>query len=290
MNSRTKLTGLVSTLVLAGAAAAMGCATAPPPKELLEARAAYQSTVTSPGAVRVDADVAVAKKALDRAEASYVDDPGGEATRTLAYVAHRKIIAARAKGNATLAIEDNKVAQAELRDLRAAQELAMKMELEKAKSQLASERAALSSEKQARVAAEEKTKDALDKIAGMKSAMTERGLVLTLSGGLLFATGKATLLPAAQARLSEAAAALKADTRSISIVGHTDSVGNDDKNQELSLKRAEAVRTYLVTRGVPADRLKAEGAGETTPIADNGTPEGRAINRRVEIILENEKK
>lgn len=287
MSSTTKLFGLVSILVLAGSSVALGCASTPPPRELLDARAAYQTTITSPGAARAEADVAAAKKALDRAETSFVDDPGSEATRTYAYVASRKAVAARAKGSAAIAVDDNKVAQAELKDLRAQQEMAMRIELEKAKGQVASERAALSSEKQARVAAEEKTKEALDKIAGMKSSMSDRGLILTLSGSVLFATGKSALLPAAQARLNEAAKALQADGRSITIVGHTDSVGSDEMNQALSLKRAEAVRLYLTTHGVAADKVKAEGAGETQPIADNSTPDGRASNRRVEIILEN---
>src|SRR6185369_14983622 len=114
-------------------------------------------------------------------------------------------------------------------------------------------------------------------------------LVLTLSGSVLFASGKSVLLPMALTRLSEAAKALKEDGRSITIIGHTDSQGSDESNQKLSVARAEAVRKYFVTQGLPGDRVKAEGAGESQPIADNATPEGRANNRRVEIVLENNK-
>ena len=84
-----------------------------------------------------------------------------------------------------------------------------------------------------------------------------------------------------------AARALKEDGRSITIIGHTDSAGSDAANQKLSEARAEAVRTYLVSQGIPADHVKSEGAGESQPVADNKTPEGRANNRRVEIILQN---
>lgn len=289
MKPSPRTLGFVSSLTLAGAIGALGCAAHPPPRELIAARAAYQSTASGPASTRAAADVVDAKKALDRAEASYADDPGGEGAAAWAYVATRKVASARAKANYLDAVEDGRRAQAELRDLRTQQEMAMRVELEKARGQLAKERVALSSEKQARAAAEEKTREALDKIAGMKSATTDRGLVLTLSGGLLFGSGKAVLLPAAQARLAEAAKALQGDSRSIIVVGHTDSVGSDEANQALSMKRAEAVRSYLVTHGVASEQVKAEGAGESMPISENSTPEGRATNRRVEIILENAK-
>ena len=66
-------------------------------------------------------------------------------------------------------------------------------------------------------------------------------------------------------------------------VGHTDSVGSDAYNQKLSVKRAESVKAYLVTKGMEKNRVYTEGKGEKQPVADNKTPEGRAKNRRVEI-------
>jgi len=71
----------------------------------------------------------------------------------------------------------------------------------------------------------------------------------------------------------------------ITVVGHTDSVGSEQYNLELSLRRANAVADYLIVHGVERSRLGTEGRGELQPIADNGTPEGRAQNRRVEIFV-----
>jgi outer membrane protein OmpA-like peptidoglycan-associated protein len=71
----------------------------------------------------------------------------------------------------------------------------------------------------------------------------------------------------------------------IEVAGHTDSVGNDAYNQLLSERRANTVRDFLISRGVPADRLTVKGYGETDPIADNSTEEGRAKNRRVGLRI-----
>jgi len=114
-----------------------------------------------------------------------------------------------------------------------------------------------------------------------------RGTVITLSGSVLFASGQATLLPIAQERLDQVARMLLDNPgRSIRIEGHTDSRGSAARNQELSRLRAESVRQYLISRSVPADLVRAEGIGSARPVADNRTAEGRANNRRVEIIVE----
>ena len=71
----------------------------------------------------------------------------------------------------------------------------------------------------------------------------------------------------------------------ITVVGYADSVGNENYNQELSVRRAEAVKKLLVKKGVAANRINTEGKGESNPAADNGTPEGRALNRRAELVV-----
>jgi outer membrane protein OmpA-like peptidoglycan-associated protein len=111
-------------------------------------------------------------------------------------------------------------------------------------------------------------------------------MVITLSGSVLFASNKDALLPAAQERLGQVADALKTqDDHKIVVEGHTDSQGSAPSNQGLSERRAQSVVSFLVSRGVPADQIRAEGLGQTRPVADNTTTDGRANNRRVEIIV-----
>lgn len=74
--------------------------------------------------------------------------------------------------------------------------------------------------------------------------------------------------------------------RRITIAGHTDSIGSDEYNKQLSLARAQSVRDYLRRRGIDASRMKTEGYGKTRPMAPNESDEGRALNRRVEIEWE----
>lgn len=74
--------------------------------------------------------------------------------------------------------------------------------------------------------------------------------------------------------------------KKIVVEGHTDSQGSDSSNQALSERRAQAVVSFLVSRGVSAEQIRAQGLGESRPIADNNSPEGRANNRRVEIVIQ----
>ena len=102
--------------------------------------------------------------------------------------------------------------------------------------------------------------------------------------GVLFDFNKSTLQPSSDAALQPAANMMAANkTLKLEVQGHTDNVGNDAYNQTLSEARAKAVVTWLTQHGVAADRLTAKGYGKTKPVADNGSDEGRAKNRRVEI-------
>ena len=102
---------------------------------------------------------------------------------------------------------------------------------------------------------------------------------------LFFATGKTQILPQSEQALNELSDFLRDNpTVSIRITGHTDNVGSDKANLTLSEGRAKAVRSEIIKRGIAAERIEAEGKGETEPIADDATEEGRAQNRRVRII------
>lgn len=102
--------------------------------------------------------------------------------------------------------------------------------------------------------------------------------------GVNFQTGKTTLLPGAKTILDQVASGLKAyPSAEVAIYGHTDNVGGAKYNMKLSLGRADAVKSYLASRGVESSRITTRGFGYTKPVADNSTPEGRAKNRRIEF-------
>jgi outer membrane protein OmpA-like peptidoglycan-associated protein len=105
-------------------------------------------------------------------------------------------------------------------------------------------------------------------------------------GKVLFDFDKATLKPAAQQELATVVQEMQENpTLRAELVGHTDSIGTEQYNLGLSKRRADAVKTFLVSKGIAADRIRTEGRGEAEPIAPNTTNEGRAQNRRVEITL-----
>ncbi len=106
---------------------------------------------------------------------------------------------------------------------------------------------------------------------------------------IFFETGKATLTEESYIELSKAVELMKANSKmKIEVGGHTDNVGADDANMTLSHERAKSVRNFMVKSGITSERIQAKGYGETEPIADNETEEGRAANRRTEfVILEN---
>lgn len=111
-------------------------------------------------------------------------------------------------------------------------------------------------------------------------------LVLRMPSGITFATGQSSIQPQYRATLDQVADVLRQYNQTyVDVYGHTDSVGSDSFNYGLSERRATAVADYLAMRGVEPARLATRGFGETQPIADNNTEEGRAANRRVEIKI-----
>lgn len=264
-----------------GLVALVGCSQTLPPKQLADARSEYQKASTNPQTQNVQAEMYDAHESLKLAEQSFKDNGDTEETKSLAYIADRKIIAAEAKGSAFDSLNQKKLAEANFNQWKSQQAVAMKDQLDKTQS-------ALSQAQRDADAARAKTAALLSQIDGLKTKQTDKGLVLSLSGSVLFETNKSTLLPAAQQRLTGVAKALKDDDKhTFDVMGFTDSTGPKDLNDRLSKQRADSVRSFLVAQGVPSDRIRSEGMGPANPVADNASPEGRADNRRVEILVEN---
>jgi outer membrane protein OmpA-like peptidoglycan-associated protein len=126
----------------------------------------------------------------------------------------------------------------------------------------------------------------LEKIPNTEVERKEDRLVVTMSDAVLFDVNSAALKPQAQTTLTQMAdVMMNYPETDILVKGHTDSMGTEKYNQELSERRSKAVTNYLITKGIPTSRITAVGFGETMPIASNDTPEGRQQNRRVEIEI-----
>lgn len=130
----------------------------------------------------------------------------------------------------------------------------------------------------------DKQKKELEKIA--ETRRTEQGLITKLKSDILFDTGKSDLKPQAKSNLTEMATIMKKYPENVlTIKGYTDNTGSLKINQELSGKRAAAVKSQLVAGGIPTETISIVGMGPDSPIADNKTPEGRQQNRRVEVEI-----
>lgn len=283
-NAIFKLQLLGHGLLVGTALNLAACATTQPTKELLDARDAYSRSEQGKAREYNPAALHEAKVALDKAEAAFEEDPESQQARDEAYVALRRAQRAEIEAS-TMAWEQRK------ERARSAANQAQAKGLEKAQTDLESTRDQLQQEKAAREAAEAKARETLAKLAAANAAAVKeepRGTVITLAGGVLFASNKSVLLPGAQNSLGQIADALKEQQdKRILIEGHTDSRGSDATNQALSQARAESVAAFLISRGVPSEHITTAGLGPSRPVADNNTAEGRANNRRVEIVIQN---
>lgn len=276
----------------------VACGAALAPRELLDAREAYGRAKAGPASSLALAELETANQALREAESAFSEDDEEQKVKDLAYVAERKAQLANAAGELEKANRDRAAALKSRQDAqdkyqRATEEklTAAQRALEEKARQAQLTTAELEDEKARRLAAEKKAAAALASLEQLAKVKEEaRGVVITLSGSVLFATGKWELLPIAQSKLDEVAKALiDQGYKSIVVEGHTDSVGGDAQNTELSQRRADSVRIHLVSRGIVSAKISSVGLGESRPIADNASPEGRANNRRVEIIVQPER-
>src|SRR3569623_2951797 len=195
-------------------------------------------------------------ESLDVAERKFADEPDSQDTRDSAYIAMRK--AQRAEALCTVAAATDSKHSAEQQRTRTQAEIiaAQQGKLASAQDQIARERASLAQQKQlteqeraARLEAEKKAKDAMDALSKSLAVKADtRGTVITLSGGVLFATGQATILPGAQAQLNQVAAAMKTQAQHhFTDEGHTDNQGPDAIHHALSHRRVESVVDRAVT-------------------------------------------
>jgi outer membrane protein OmpA-like peptidoglycan-associated protein len=283
-----------SILIGSSFAMLMACAHSVPP-ELVHARTAYEHAAEGPAKKYTPAELHVAKDSLLVAERSFKNDEDPGIVRSQSYIAVRKAQLAEALARTEMykrGIEWSESREEFLEDKDAAN---TKAELANTQGALNDEEAAnavaareLAEEKKLRAEAEKRAAQAaadLAKIAAVKQ--DDRGMVITLSGSVLFASNRSVLLPAAQAKLTQVAQALLSGDPAASFVveGHTDSQGKSEDNQALSVSRANAVRDFLVQHDIAADRVSAQGYGEDRSLGDNASAEGRADNRRVEIVV-----
>ncbi|MBA3546380.1 MAG: OmpA family protein [Nannocystis sp.] len=251
------------------------------PRELIAARSAYEQAAAGPSKELTPAELHVARRSLLHAEQLYDDKGDTSVVRDQAYIALRKAELAATLARTQLAQRMVAAAAQQTRQLK-------EQEVARTRSKLEATQEELIAERERRAAAEQRVAQVSADLARLATVkQDERGTVITLSGSVLFASGKYALLPAARTRLKQVADALmKGDPNTTFVVeGHTDSRGSAELNQVLSLNRANAVRDFLVEQGVPQERVTAEGHGAERPVADNSTVEGRANNRRVEIIV-----
>jgi len=246
-----------------------GCASTPQPNAALEsARTVVQAAEADPNVHKYAAlDLEAAKKQLDIAEAASMHHEDAAIAQP-AYLAAQT--ARLAQAHAAAKADDARVAAGQA---------------ERDRIQLAARSRDVNTALGQRDEAADHAAALQAEVDQLKAKPTPRGLVLTL-GDVLFDTGKAQLNPGAARKLDQLAQFL-ADhpERRVQIDGFTDSVGTDSYNQDLSQRRADAVKSALVTRGINPTRIESQGYGKGFPVADNADSGGRQLNRRVEVVI-----
>jgi OOP family OmpA-OmpF porin len=263
------IVGLVSAL-------GIGCSTPREPLALEHARTAYMQAERDPQVIS-QAPVALreAGQTLDRAERIWKHDHNTEEVQHLAQLTEWRVEIARA-------VVQQRMAEADIQLLGRERERVLQ-EARTREARLAQQEAERA--QQAAQAATARSTQLEQELAALKAKETERGLLLTL-GDVLFEYNRADLKSGAMQKLYPLITFLQENpTRNVVIEGHTDNIGSDAYNQDLSERRAEAVRDFLLQNGIRAERVTAQGRGKSYPVASNDTEVGRQQNRRVEITI-----
>jgi len=315
----TKLYGFKSSTGMIGIAitllALSGCAqkmTTNPAIE--EARAAYHAAQANPTVMRsAPLELKKAEAALSKAEETFQQKGDLAIVEHQAYLSKQHSAIAGEIGNQKMAeaaieqasAERNKVllearsTEASMAEKRAIAEKeaalqalkeaeAQKAAAEKATMEAAEQRKAAEKAMAEAMAAREKAAKLEQEIAELQAVKADRGLVMTL-GDVVFDVNKAVLKPGGVLTVDKLAAFLaEYPGRKVMIEGFTDSTGSAEYNQGLSERRALAVRSALIDKGIESTRIDIKGYGEEFPVATNDTAAGRQMNRRVEIIISDE--
>ena len=309
------------SLSLLTAAVLSGCSSMPESPTLDEAQSRYNSAQANPQvSTLAPLELRDAGDALARARAAQSNREDARVVDNLAYVAKQKVAIAQetatrknAEAKVADAADERRKVQLQARTVEAdqakqqaalAQQSAEEKSAALAAANAASEQdkirlaaAAAETEAAQRQAANAQASAAQDQarlqelqaqMDDLQAKKTERGMVITL-GDVLFDSGKAQLKSGGLRNVQKLGAFLnKYPQRKVQIEGFTDSVGNENFNQELSEQRANVVRAALLDRGITSDRASTRGYGESLPVASNDNKAGRQLNRRVEIVLSDE--
>jgi OmpA-OmpF porin, OOP family len=283
-------------MVLIAGTAGIGCS-ARTNLALEQTRAAYMQTRQDPE-VAANAPVALhdAEAALRRAEQTWQSTRDQQEVEHLAYLAEKRVEIARATARRVMAEAEAErlnnerekvIIEARTREAeRARQEAQTRTrEAERARQEAQTRTREAERARQEAQEAAAQAKRLEQELAELKAKQTERGLVLTL-GDVLFEYNRADLKAGALRNLYQLVTFLRENsTRNVLIEGHTDSIGSESYNLDLSQRRAEAVRNFLVQNGISSERIVARGYGKAYPVASNNTEAGRQQNRRVEIVI-----
>ncbi|AMK78574.1 MULTISPECIES: OmpA family protein [Methylomonas] len=281
------------SLTLLAAAVAAGCSSVPN-ASLIDAHNSYNNArINSEVSTLAELEMKQASDTLKKADDAYAKDDDDESVTHLAYIAKQQVAIAQVtakRKTAEVAVNNAEAKRNQVRlDARTAEADAAKRQA--AASQLTVDRqatelviAGINSERDEALIAQQEIL-----INELNAKKTARGLVITL-GDVLFRSNKAQLQSGGLRNVDKIGDFLQEyPAYKVLVEGYTDSRGSDELNQELSDRRAYAVRTALVDAGVNSDRVRTRGYGEEYPVADNDTAASRQLNRRVEIILSDEK-
>ena len=281
------------------------CGASTPSPELVDARTQYEQAQAAPSSQLALDSLYEAKKSLDEAEEAHQESPNSYEERSKAYIAARKAELAVAKagiaqaGKSKTEHEQALVSrQGDMIDSSRKDAQQSQKQVEQTRNALTSQtqqlrrtEAELEKERLAREQAQKEARAALQSLQDVARVKSEdRRTTISLDGSVLFLVGQSTLLPIANHTLDRVAKTLTdlEPGSTLRIEGHTDSQGSADNNMELSRQRAQTVADYIIRKGVPAKDVEVAGMGESQPVASNDTPEGRANNRRVEIIVQHQ--